>query len=631
VAPLLERVFAQYGVALSVDFKLAFAHTALGGAILALARCALLPDGRARAEDLLAYLRAPGVVDLEHADALELAVRREGLRTAAQALARLPLRLPEIDSLRDAADPGAELARQGSRLLAAGARGGAPVLDADGELDARALAGMLRALEELAELGERPSGMGLIDLLDGLEVRAGSRAPGAVLLTAPLEIRARRFDTVILAGLQESDFPRASVPDPFLPPELRRELATSSGLRLALVHDGLERERYLFYAAASRATHELVLSYRSSDEEGNLALPSPFVSDVAELLHPGWAEQRRRRLLADVVWPAEQAPTERERARTLADAGGVDSLESPAAPRDLSEVALRRVRHREIVSGGALECYADCPVKWLIERELRPARFQPDPEPLARGSYIHQALEEILRRLGGPVTDASLPDALSILQQVVSELRPAIAPGSGESVRRALLRGIEADLRRYLHHEAADGCDWNPVALELRFGFEGETDSLPPLDLGEGVRVRGAIDRIDVDPERRRAIVRDYKSGGTRPAFQGARWSADRRVQVALYMLAVRELMGLEPVAGLYQPLGGADLRARGVFLEGTSIGSCLVANDARDEEGLGAELEDASGRAALLAAGLRRGELAPTPSTCSRNGCAYPVICRSR
>ena len=34
-------------------------------------------------------------------------------------------------------------------------------------------------------------------------------------------------------------------------------------------------------------------------------------------------------------------------------------------------------------------------------------------------------------------------------------------------------------------------------------------------------------------------------------------------------MIAVRELLGLEPVAGFYQPLGGGDLRARGVFVEG--------------------------------------------------------------
>ncbi len=56
---------------------------------------------------------------------------------------------------------------------------------------------------------------------------------------------------------------------------------------------------------------------------------------------------------------------------------------------------LTHVRHKDIVSGGALETYADCPVKWLMDRQLSPARFEPDPEPLVRGSYMHEALEEI--------------------------------------------------------------------------------------------------------------------------------------------------------------------------------------------------------------------------------------------
>ena len=48
-------------------------------------------------------------------------------------------------------------------------------------------------------------------------------------------------------------------------------------------------------------------------------------------------------------------------------------------------------------------------------------------------------------------------------------------------------------------------------------------------------------------------------------------------------MLVVRELLGLDPVAGFYQPLGGGDLRARGAFREGAGVGSSVVANDARD------------------------------------------------
>jgi RecB family exonuclease len=194
--------------------------------------------------------------------------------------------------------------------------------------------------------------------------------------------------------------------------------------------------------------------------------------------------------------------------------------------------------------------------------------------------------------------------------------------------------GIEADLRRYLRHEAADGSDWRPAGLELRFGFEDEEGSLPALVLGEGkgqVSVRGMIDRVDVDPvSGRRAIVRDYKSGARRDEWQGARWTTDSQLQVALYMLAVRQLMGLDPVAGLYQPLGGNDLRGRGVYLKDIGLGDRLVATDAREPDELAEALSEASARAIELADSLRRGRVEPCPQTCSRQGCAYPGICRS-
>jgi PD-(D/E)XK nuclease superfamily len=133
-----------------------------------------------------------------------------------------------------------------------------------------------------------------------------------------------------------------------------------------------------------------------------------------------------------------------------------------------------------------------------------------------------------------------------------------------------------------------------------------------------------------VDAEGRRAIVRDYKSGSARPEHRVARWHGDRRLQVALYMIAVRQLLALEPVAGLYQPVGGRDLRPRGVFLEGAAVGECVVDKDARGAEELDEVLRDATERAVALAARLRSGELTPRPQTCWRDGCMYPGICRS-
>lgn len=640
-APAVASVFPEYGIPVTFERRVTLPATPLGQALISLARCAWLDERESSADDLLRYLRAPGVLRRpELADSLELEIRRRGLTTVAQARERAPLTLGEIDALGAAADPAAELVRQGRRLLAAPHRASAAVLNAEEALDARSLAAVIRAISELAELGLRPSPPDLISLLETLEVEADV-APadpvtrrGAVLVSSPLAIRARRFRAVFICGLQEGEFPRSAAPEPFLSDDLRRDLARLSGIRLRQRGESLERERYLFYSALSRATERVVLSYRSSDEEGNLQLASPFIADVAELLDEGWRDRRRRRLLGDLVWAVDEAPTPRERERAQAAEAGAGAPPQTLEGRRLSPGTLAHIRHTEVVSAGALETYADCPVKWLVERELRPIRPEPDPEPIVRGSYMHDALEQVLKRLARAVTPESLPEALEILDQVLAEQPPAILPGRPEQLRRAGAEAIAADLRRYLRHEAETGCGWEPEGLELRFGFEGEEASLPPLQLGgegaAGVAVRGAIDRVDVAPDGRRAVVRDYKSGGVRAEYQAGRWSSERRLQVALYMVAVRELLGFEPVAGLYQPLGGRDLRARGVFLQGEPIGAELFENDGRDREDLGAGLEEAAARAVSLAAKLRTGDVTPCPETCSRDGCAYPGICRS-
>jgi len=653
-APLVARVLEQYGVRVAGSEKLALAHTTLGRSLLAAARCAWMPD-QAGPEELVAYLRTPGLLDEpETADRLDALARRRALTSAAALRAaaaeiagdhELPPTdllgaMALLDALVAADEPGVGLCALARELLAAPHRGRAPELYGDEALDAAALAALVAAVAELSALTPAPTAPELLELLPELPVAsdhgpADSDDPGAVLLADPISVRARRFRVVFVCGLQEGEFPRAGRIEPFLSDDRRRELASASGLVLRAREDALAAERYLFYSAVSRATERVYLAYRSSDEEGNLALPSPFIADVAELLWPEWSQCRRRRLLSDVVWGPGEAPTERERERGLAAALAPPTGEPPAPARTLGVEALAQVRHTRVVSAGALERYGDCPVRWLVESQLSPRQLAPDEQPLVRGSLIHELLERLLAELGEAVSEQSLPRALAILHRELGQLGGrawALGAGAPPVVRAGALREIEAALRRYLDHEAATSEGWRPVALERRFGFD-EEGSLPPLALGDGpepVLVRGAIDRIDVD-RTGRALVRDYKSGAPRADWPAARWKPDRRVQVALYMLVVRELEQLDVIAGNYQPLRGDDLRARGVFSDVVGDVAGFHASDMRSREELDQELADAAARAVELAARLRAGDVEPCPSTCSRDGCAYPAICRSQ
>lgn len=101
-------------------------------------------------------------------------------------------------------------------------------------------------------------------------------------------------------------------------------------------------------------------------------------------------------------------------------------------------------------------------------------------------------------------------------------------------------------------------------------------------------------------------------------------------MQVALYMRAVEELLGLEAVGGFYQPLSGADLRARGVLDGESGVEIECVRGEVRGHAEVAELLVQAVAQAREAAVQAGRGELEPRPRTCAyRGGCMYPTICR--
>jgi hypothetical protein len=479
-------------------------------------------------------------------------------------------------------------------------------------------------------------------------------APVGVLLAEPLAIRARRFRAVFVCGLQDGEFPRRPVPDPFLSDDDRRGLATASGLRLPLHEDVLDRERSLFYAAVSRPEDVLFLSWRSSDEEGDPLAPSAFLDDVRALFTDDLWDERGTRLLADVTWRPREAPTPHELRRAYAaaaDAGEPAPLGAPSTDAVLELLAARRTEPAR-----GLEAFAACGVRWLVEQMLRPERAEPDPEPLRRGSIAHDVLERTLvllrERTGSSrIAPERLDAALAALREALRNVAacPTCAGeagliGEGEreerasrlagesryraggapARRRALLRGLEADLERYLRTEAECGAGFEPAELEWSFGRDEDPHGPLPLGGEEGSLVTGRVDRVDVSADGE-AIVRDYKG---RNVVAGAKWGDELQLQVALYLLAVREHLGLEPVAGLYQPLAGRKLAARGLVRAGAP--GSYTRTDVVDDAAFEAALEAARELAARTAADLHAGRLRPCPERCSSRGCRYPAICRA-
>jgi len=635
---LLREVFSRAGVPCAIQRPRQFGSTALGAALIGVLRCAASP-GHASAGELLAWLRAPGLLERpELADDLERRARLAGGQSAAAARALWEARhwpLERIDRLAEASPalPGRDgsplldaAERELARLFAAPRRGAAQVLSPEELDEGLAFAAARRALADLRELARldpalAPGDPGqLAEALAGAAL-SGDGAPGegSVAVLDPLQLRARRVRALFLCGLQEGVFPSPAPPPPFLGEQERRALADAAGLRLADPKDALAAERYLLYATVSRPEQTLYLSWHLADDDGQPSARSLFVDDICDLFTADLAEARVQR-------PLGQTGAEPEPAAG-AGAGGVSQLR---------DAALLAALHDKPWSASSLEAWISCPARWFMERLLAPGDFEPEPEPLARGGLAHEALKDTFEGLrsefgSARLTAARLARAQELLDEALRRHEPArplsVLPERATAARRRL----QADLHNYLRYASELESPLEPTHLEMGFGFEREPGAgpqeLPPLDLGDGVRLRGRIDRVDISGEGQ-AVLYDYKG---REVTAPARWVADGKVQMALYMTAVRELLGLDVVGGFYQPLAGADLRARGLLDADSAIELACVGGDTRPRADIEQLVGEAVELARLAAQQARRGDFQSRPHSCGWNqsGCAYPGICR--
>ncbi|HEX4187841.1 MAG TPA: PD-(D/E)XK nuclease family protein [Solirubrobacteraceae bacterium] len=639
---LLEEVFAAAAIPFDLHRRGRFADTAVGRALLGALRCVAAPDGAAAGElgDLLAWLRAPGsLAHPELADRLELSARRAGALGAERARElweERNWRLETIDRLAAAQQRGAAslleaAARELYWLFCAPRRAEARVLARDERQEAGALAAGRRALAELRELAKidrelAPSTAAELALaleqvdLDG--GRTGSVGTiGAVAVLDPLALRARRVRALFVCGLQEGVFPAPARPGTLLADDERRRLGEVAGLPLEQAKDALAAERYLFYAALSRPEEQLILSWHVADDDGDACSRSLFVDDLCDLFEEDLSESARRRPLGAVDGLAE-----------IGEMLGADGGEEPL--RD--ELLLERLR-THVWSASSIERWVGCPVAWFVERMLHPRAFDPDPEPLARGGLAHAALKdtlEALRRDTGSarLTAATLPRARELLARALAENEPSHPLSVVPARRTAVRRRLHVDLERYLAHAAQQDSPLEPLELELGFGIgadddRGEPSTLPAFELPGGMKLRGRIDRVDVS-EAGDAVVYDYKAS---KAPAAAKWIKDGSLQVALYMRAVEQLLGLPVAGGFYQPLSGDELRARGVLDRDSELELDIVRTDVCDHAEVRELLDEAVEAAGAAALEAGRGQLEPRARTCAfRGGCQYPTICRS-
>jgi ATP-dependent helicase/DNAse subunit B len=643
----LETAFSASGLPYVFEGRVKLAQISFGHALCGLLRFAWLGGERS---DLFSFVRSPySEVTRSSADFLEGRLRGRAVHSPGRIETELiSLRkgrqLADLELLAGASPPLEALRELSTRMLRRAYGLEASSASERTRLDLRAFESVRSLLDEL-ESWQESSGQALTreDLLAALErapVRIGSGdEPGRVLVSDLLQTRARRFKAVFLIGLEEGSFPRRSSKHQLLDEEAREQLEQE--MTTPPPAEELERDRFLFYNACTRAYERLSLVRESASEDGSPRQASPFWEELLDLFPAEDVERwTKRRSLSKLVWEeAAEAPNERERlrslaalassqpgeARALARANGweraleraLHAFERPTAL--VNPVVLDELRARGTFSVTELEAFGTCSQIWFSERIVSPREIDGEVDAKLRGSVAHQALYRFYsglpKRFGADrVEQGRLDEQLEFLRECLADaITGYVRLELDELELRELEAGLWRDLEQFIRGEASSQLPLVPKRFEVGFGSERSSVELKRgLDLGE-LTVSGKIDRIDLDPFAARGLVQDYKSGRT--AQSAAQIKAEFKLQLPLYLLVLRDLVGVEPLGGVYRALAG-ERPSRGLLrAEAREDGvPGFVSTDYLPEDEFWATVEWAKETARTFAGRIRSGDVRHDP-----------------
>ncbi len=650
----LETAFGALGVPYAIEGAVPLERTPFGRALLGLVRFAWLGGTR---RHLFQFLRSRfSGLPRTRADFVEGRLRGRAVtdpaRVEEETLRLLGHGIPALEALRSSTGTTDALCAAASTMIRAAYGLESPPVGADAALDLRTHAAVRELATELEGWVALGGEVGIEDAVTALErmpvrLRRG-RQLGRVAVLDLLRARTRRFAAVFVLGLEEGSLPRRAVETPFLPDEERRALEDASPRRRLVRPDPLARDRYLFYTTCTRARERLTLVREAATDDGRPNEPSPFWEDVRSRFDPGEvARWTRRRSLSELTWGLERAPSERERLRATAALAASDADEARGLARAngwerrvdralaaflrptrlVSEAAVAQLRETSRYAVTELETFGTCSSMWLVDRVVDPRAIDPEVDARIRGSVAHGALyrfyQGLPKRLGVEQVDESrLDEALAFLRECLDEaIEGQVRIELSELDRLELEGTLARDLEQFVRQEVELGSPLVPRRFEVTFGTQGAAVELQRgLDLG-GFTVSGKIDRIDLDPMSAQGIVQDYKSG--KGAHSARQIESEGKLQIPLYILALRDLVGIEPLGGLYRALAGAR-EARGlVRSDAADAVPGLRKADLLEEDAFWRQVDLAVERARSAVARMREGDVLHDP-----RGGACPSWC---
>lgn len=399
------------------------------------------------------------------------------------------------------------------------------------------------------------------------------RHASGVLVTSVNEIRGLTFDYVFTGGLVDGEFPTRYQPEIFLSGSYRKD-----------EYRHILEDRYHFYQTLCCAKKKLYLSFASKDEKKEFT-PSTFVSDLLRLFR---VKEKSNEEYSELVYSKSElmkyaATLDLEKDKDKLESLGIDveklktdlsidklRLENPFGEseytgdisKNISEEAKSKLadQKEKQYSASQLEEYAKCPFQYFLKRILQLETIEEPTEELESfelGSIIHSILYEFYSTI--KEKDITLSQCDDDTFKKAEKIIFRIAEKKIEKLRlnytmiffeREKILGIAGNKRKsilykFLEEERNNSDGFIPKYFELGFGqFKNSKGENADDFFISDVRVRGKIDRVDVNPVDNNFNVIDYKLSGKKPTK--ADLEKGISLQLPLYLYASKKLIEAE-------------------------------------------------------------------------------------
>ncbi len=415
---------------------------------------------------------------------------------------------------------------------------------------------------------------------------------------------------------------------------------------------GHARDAYAFETMIRKCTGEITLIAPAVSDAGDETIPSPFSArflkdEEPQVLGPvvlDRTERGRKRRELEKAFEVEEART-----------SGLPPEDSPFASymgilkaKGARELTRKRFTEGEL-GPTALERYGNCPFSFFAQDLLRVKEAledTPQIRSLDRGILVHEILTRYYRdcqqaRQGlGRVEKTVREIAREVWDGKEAELEyvsPGLRARETDEIASMALAVVSAESAEAAHITSP----LTPSEFEWEFGVDHDNALEIEVEGDEPLLVRGRVDRVDLDADKSRFLVIDYKTGGAEQVIN--RIETGEHLQLPLYVDAVGRSLYPDALAmgGLLVVIKEMEQapdskktagKTKGLVLKEFE-GSCYRVGGAHSKVE-GERMEELIGAARAHAAGfatrIRDGYFAASSDAECRN-CDYGDICRHK